>query len=313
MCQPADAIERSDSPSTARAKALSRLSAKDRKLLALVYDEDRSVREAGRLLSWGKSSADRHHTEAMKKLLALVGDRALLSPALIGLVAQAMVLSDRKHRVGGLVNLISAWIQDVLDFIEAFLSSALHSVSEAARRVAPFTDASGVTGSGGAGRTLAQCGAAAAVAVCGVLAVSPIKRGVDLLVHDHPATEPRSARIIRPKSEPSTGEQAPEATVPPSAILASPSHAQRVGELRAKRRRENAKRRVRARRRAKLGRSRRAKASSGHHSNEAEPPETEASEVEVAPEEASPVPESEAPSAQPPAATGGQVRGEFGL
>jgi hypothetical protein len=190
VCQPADAIERSDSPSTARAKALSRLSAKDRKLLALVYDEDRSVREAGRLLSWGKSSADRHHTEAMKKLLALVGDRALLSPALIGLVAQAMVLSDRKHRVGGLVNLISAWIQDVLDFIEAFLSSALHSVSEAARRVAPFTDASGVTGSGGAGRTLAQCGAAAAVAVCGVLAVSPIKRGVDLLVHDHPATEP---------------------------------------------------------------------------------------------------------------------------
>ncbi len=54
--------------------ALGHLPEKERKLFALVYFGGMSIREAGRKLDWGKSAADRHHTAALEKIRALVGN-----------------------------------------------------------------------------------------------------------------------------------------------------------------------------------------------------------------------------------------------
>ncbi|HYJ21548.1 MAG TPA: sigma-70 family RNA polymerase sigma factor [Solirubrobacterales bacterium] len=57
-------------------QALSHLPDKERKLFISVYYEDASIREAGRRVGWQKSAADRHHTAALEKMRALVGDLA---------------------------------------------------------------------------------------------------------------------------------------------------------------------------------------------------------------------------------------------
>lgn len=56
-------------------EALGHLPDNERKLLVFAHCEDRSVREAGRMLGWQKSAADRHDKAAMDKMRALVGDR----------------------------------------------------------------------------------------------------------------------------------------------------------------------------------------------------------------------------------------------
>ncbi|HEX6455930.1 MAG TPA: sigma-70 family RNA polymerase sigma factor [Solirubrobacterales bacterium] len=61
------------------AQAMSLLSGRERELIALVYYEGNSVREAGRLVGWGKSSADRHHHAALDRLSEVL-DRSLLGP-----------------------------------------------------------------------------------------------------------------------------------------------------------------------------------------------------------------------------------------
>jgi RNA polymerase sigma factor (sigma-70 family) len=61
------------------ARAMAYLPDRERKLMALVYFDGKSVRDAGRRLGWGKSSADRHHRAALEKLHELL-DRSLLSP-----------------------------------------------------------------------------------------------------------------------------------------------------------------------------------------------------------------------------------------
>jgi RNA polymerase sigma factor (sigma-70 family) len=52
--------------------AMSRLPERERMLLTRRYYDDMSIREAGRKVGWGKSSADRHHGAALKKLKALL-------------------------------------------------------------------------------------------------------------------------------------------------------------------------------------------------------------------------------------------------
>jgi DNA-directed RNA polymerase specialized sigma24 family protein len=53
-------------------KAMSHLPEWERVLLTLCYYDGMSIREAGRQVGWGKSTADRHHRaglERMKELL----------------------------------------------------------------------------------------------------------------------------------------------------------------------------------------------------------------------------------------------------
>lgn len=57
-------------------KAMGHLPKQERELLILRYYDSRSIREAGRLVGWGKSTADRRHRAALEKL------KTLLDPSL---------------------------------------------------------------------------------------------------------------------------------------------------------------------------------------------------------------------------------------
>lgn len=145
--------------------ALSHLPQKERELLALVYFEGDSIREAGRKLGWRKSAADRHHGSAMKRMLALVGDRALLSPATLGPAAWIALQGERTRWAAG------------LDTQAAELGA--HPVTEFVRRLVPFTEAGSTAAAGGGGRLLAQCGAVAGIAACSLFAGPALQSTVE--------------------------------------------------------------------------------------------------------------------------------------
>jgi RNA polymerase sigma factor (sigma-70 family) len=290
------------------ADALSHIPERDRKLLALVYYEGHSIRGAGRLLGWGKSSADSHHAEAMKRLRALVGERELLSPSLVGLVAQAMVLRDRTRLVGGIANRLSAAVQDLADLVGGSIGAATRGAEEAARRAAPLTDPGAATIWGSAIRALAQCGMLAAI--CGTLLLSPAGHSVEAILSPHrpvpiPAHEPRP--VGDPRAD----------TTPPPNLAPSPRAeelSRSAGPTRSERRRR--KRAIHRRRREKIARERRDRKARASRQKRNE--NIEAGEREAATETVEPAPEIEAPApkaeveAAPPAATGAQVQEEFG-
>jgi len=56
-------------------EAMSHLTERERMLLKLRYYDGMSIREAGRHVGWGKSSANRHHGVALKQLKALLDPR----------------------------------------------------------------------------------------------------------------------------------------------------------------------------------------------------------------------------------------------
>jgi len=56
-------------------EAMSHLPERERMLLKLRYYDGMSIREAGRRVGWGKSSADRHHRVALAQLKALLDPR----------------------------------------------------------------------------------------------------------------------------------------------------------------------------------------------------------------------------------------------
>lgn len=124
------------------AEAIGHLEEEDRKLLALVYCEGHSVRGAGRLLGWGKSRANRHHEKAMERMLALVGDRDLLSPAILAIALHASVVVDRDRLATRLSNFASALTEDFGDWIDA----ALHNGTETVRRITPLGETGAAVG-----------------------------------------------------------------------------------------------------------------------------------------------------------------------
>jgi RNA polymerase sigma factor (sigma-70 family) len=297
------------------ADALSHIPERDRKLLALVYYEGHSIRAAGRLLGWGKSSADSHHAEAMKRLRALVGERELLSPALVGLVAQAMVIRDRTRLVGGMANRLSAAVQDFADLVARFFGAASRGAEGAAQRAAPLTETGTAAISGGAGRALAQCGALAVI--CGALLLSPAGHGVEAVLAPHDSSTRSPARESRRAAERSSAT-APLPALPPSPRAVELSRS--PGPTRSERRQ---RKRVLQRRRhkakiAKARRARRARASRVKRNENIEAAEQEAptEAVEPAPEVEAPAPETEVEGTEvesaPPPATGAQVNQEFG-
>jgi hypothetical protein len=270
------------------ADALSHIPERDRKLLALVYYEGRSIRAPGRLLGWGKSSADSHHAEAMERLRVLVGERELLSPALVGLAAQAIVLHDRTPRVGGIANRLSAAAQDFADLAARSVGTVTRGADGTARRAAPLTNTGTAAISVGAGRALAQCGALAAI--CAALLLSPAGHGVEAaLSPHHPAPTP--ARERRPADEPPppTAAPAPAPTLVPSPRAVELSRSPGRTRLESRRR----ARALRRRRREKIARARRARKARASRVKRNE-------NIEAAEQEAvEPTPEVEAPTPKP--------------
>jgi RNA polymerase sigma factor (sigma-70 family) len=167
--------------------ALHRLPEKEQQLLALVYFDGLSIREAGRMVGWGKSAADRHHAAAMEKMAALVGDRRYLSPATLLLI------------------LLGA-ARDAVAVPTRFVRGVLH-------RLAPFAETAGpVSSSAGAGRVLAQCAAAAGIAICGTLAAPAVDQGVHAVIgleDAHPTRHHQPAER-NSQAESAFTEQAPE-------------------------------------------------------------------------------------------------------
>jgi hypothetical protein len=133
-------------------------------LLALVYFEDNSIREAGRKLGWQKSAADRHHNQAMEKLRALVGDdRSLFSPATLGLAAYLAC------RDGGFSRVLDAALtpaREVIAIGAELASVGARRLADLARSLPPFSDAGTAMASGGVGRAAGVCGAGIVALVC---------------------------------------------------------------------------------------------------------------------------------------------------
>lgn len=148
-------------------KALEALPSKEQKLLSLVYFEGRSVREAGRRMGWRKSSADRHHQLALKRLRALVGDRALLSPASLGLAAWVLARGEGARLWAGVAGALSP-VQAGTGAVGEGARALARRLAEAMRKLTPLTDPAGVAVSGGAGRVVGVCGGALMAVACGL-------------------------------------------------------------------------------------------------------------------------------------------------
>ena len=195
--------------------ALSHLPKKEAQLLSLIYYEDFSIREAGRQLGWRKSAADRHHAAAMEKMLALVGDRRLLSGATVGPAASAYIHGDAHPALDAA--LAQAAFHPLLHAYAVASEAAeivAHRAVDLGRRIAPFSDPANAAAAGGAGRVAAQCGAAAGIAVCSLLAAPAVQQGLDALGRPHSVQPP--ARRSQPHRAPRATQPAPSAHAPAS-------------------------------------------------------------------------------------------------
>ena len=190
-------------------KALGFLPEKECKLLALVYFEDRSIREAGRMVGWQKSVADRHHDRALEKMRALVGeDRSLLSPATLGLAAWVLARGEGHRPFAAALDVALAPAREAFAIGTEIVAVRAQRFADAWRRISPFTDPSNAVASGGGGRALGACGVAVASVVCGV-AVSGV-----VPVIGGSASPPPSARRRHGKW---TGRRRASASTPISA------------------------------------------------------------------------------------------------
>lgn len=197
-------------------EALGLLSRQDRRLLSLVYFEDRSVREAGRRMGWRKSAADRHHRAALERLRAIVGeDRSLMSPAAVGLAAWAAAVGEHRSGLGAMLRSAKAPLEAGLGGI----AEGGRRLGDAARRMLPFLEPGGAAASGGAGRVVGACGAGLAAAVCGLAlaGVEPTLPG-----NGSSSPPPRAASQTRPEA--AVRAEAPQTPVtdpPPGAASGS--------------------------------------------------------------------------------------------
>jgi RNA polymerase sigma factor (sigma-70 family) len=155
-------------------EALSHLPEKEQKLLALIYFEDYSIRAAGRKLGWQKSAADRHHSAAMKKMLALVGDRSLLSPAILGPAAWAVARGEGHRPWSGPLEATASLAREGMAAGAEVLTVGAHRLADAWRRLAPFSEPANAAAASGAGRAAGYCAAAVGAVVCGLAATGVI-------------------------------------------------------------------------------------------------------------------------------------------
>ena len=177
-------------------EALGHLPEKERLLLAMVYFEGSSIREAGRRLGWQKSAADRHHSAAMEKMLVLVGDRSLLSPANVGVASWVISKGEgRRAWTPPLEAAAGSLREGLASGLEAITASG-HRLADVWRRVMPFSEPGGAAASGGAGRVLGYCGAAAGAVVCGLAATGSIGPGVG--IGEGGQAVPAKVRKVRP-------------------------------------------------------------------------------------------------------------------
>lgn len=179
--------------------AIGHLPERERKLLALVYFEQMSIREAGRRLGWGKSSADRHHAAALEKLHALL-DRSLLSPE----IALPAFIASRHY----------SHPRALFGWIEGATETLRETAMLGGGRLGPIAESGNTAAMSGAGRTAAGVCSAAVVACIAGAAGGVVGPGLDGIVAAHPDA-PRPARAARMLTPPAW-EAAPPSTPGPA-------------------------------------------------------------------------------------------------
>ncbi len=219
--------------------ALSHLPEKEVKLLALVYFEDNSIREAGRKLGWQKSAADRHHGEAMKKLRALVGDdRSLFSPATLGLAAY---LACRGGRFSRLLDAVVTPARELLAIGAELASLAGRRLGDLARTLSPFSDAGTAAANSGVGRAAGVCGAGIVALVC-VGAAAVVAPGLNTAHRPHRPVNSRQVKgPVRASASATPAATTTELPTPELPTPASAKNAKRSKVEPAQRRQEEAK------------------------------------------------------------------------
>ena len=280
------------------ADALGHLPEKERKLLAYVYFGDLSIREAGRKLGWAKSAADRHHKAAMEKMLALVGDRKLLSNAILGPAAHAAVTGEGHRALYAFTDAALLPARYVAAVGTEAAEIGANRIAELARRLVPFSDAGNAMATGGAGRVVAQCGAAAGIAACSLLAGPAVEQGVENVLPDRPArsSPPRRSRLPRP-------QPAPAVPIPDHSAQSQQQQREGANQARAERRQRRQEARAAEAPPPPAGQG--GQPTGGEFGdNNFEPGSSEAEAPATEP----------APAPPPPAGQGGQPSGgEFGL
>lgn len=175
--------------------AMGHLPERERKLLALVYFGEMTVKDAGRQLGWSPSSAVRHQRSALAKLQALLGERSLLG---VEIGAPAFVASEYPLPKGQL----GLWF-------DAVSSSIRELVTWATQRTGPMAEAGNaiaVSGAGSsAGRTAAGiCGLTVAACLTGVAAVvGPGVPAIDIAGRPQ-GPQPEAVREVEPSPAPRT-------------------------------------------------------------------------------------------------------------
>lgn len=191
-------------------KAMGYLSEEERRLLELSYFEGMSVREAGRELGWGKSSADRHHQAALERLRAMLGGERDLLGMEIGLAAwlgRAKAHGVRAELPHGLGALLA-------EAAKSAAASVGNWIAEGWRRLSPLSDPGSTAVASGAARTAGACGAAA-IACLASGVIGPGVGGVDVIAHSAPVARPAKARQVaapRPRATLTSPSPAPVET-----------------------------------------------------------------------------------------------------
>jgi DNA-directed RNA polymerase specialized sigma24 family protein len=200
-------------------KAMSRLPERERKLLALVYYEGMSIRQAGLHVGWKKSVADRHHQAALGRLEALL-DRSLLAPE-IAIPAYVVAYNDSVSR-------------DLVMWVEGVAETIRETAMLASGRIAPpLAESGNAAAMSGAGRGAASvCGAAVLACLAGA-ATGVVGPGVGALTPGGGvAKEPPRSERVQEASAPTGIEIVPSAT-PQSAESPQPRRARTgAGETR---------------------------------------------------------------------------------
>lgn len=185
-------------------EAMAHLGEKDRRLLKLTYFEGYPIREAGRLLGWKKSSADRHHKEALERLRAILGSERDLLEVEVGVAAWIAVERFAGEEMVGL---------SLVEQAREMAALALDRATDLARRLSPFSDPSSAAAMSGGARAAGACGAAVVACVASGV-VGPGVGSVDLL--DGAPSRPKRERPARVIVAPTAAPSAPASVQPPT-------------------------------------------------------------------------------------------------
>lgn len=163
-------------------RALAVLDPRDRELLKLAYFDGLSVREAGKQLGLERSSAARHHNQAIERLRAMLEGRVDVPLIDVGAAAASGAAIDAL--APGAFGAAISWVADVTH-------GGLQRAEELSRRIMPGGDPAGVGSLAGAARAAGVCGAAALACLASGV-IGPGVGGIGLA--DRKALPPAPAR-----------------------------------------------------------------------------------------------------------------------